>query len=73
MTTFWLGWRERVLRERWGKEDACAIAKRLGCTRNAVIGKANRLALKPIATATARRWARIRRAAVERAKHGRAL
>jgi hypothetical protein len=44
----WQGWtREAVgtLRSGWSALSASEIAKKLGCTRNAVIGKANRMGL----------------------------
>src|SRR5262245_17742203 len=67
-TTFWTAERVAILKarrhERW---TARAIAALLGCTRNAVIGKAGRLGLPPVlheagrpATTGARRRTRTR-------------
>lgn len=44
--SFWTAERVKLLTKMW-KEDvyASVIAKRLGCTKNAMIGKANRLHL----------------------------
>jgi GcrA cell cycle regulator len=41
----WAQDRADILRNMWPDHSAAQIAKRLGITRNAVIGKANRLAL----------------------------
>lgn len=46
-TGFWTDTRVRILRCMWaeGELSASEIARELGCTRNMVIGKANRLGL----------------------------
>jgi hypothetical protein len=68
----WTGWGEEqiaVLRKSWGKDAAAEIAAELGCTRNAVIGKAHRLKLPPCdrvevqRRAATKRYLRIRQAA----------
>lgn len=46
----WSPWALATLRFYWGKEDASSIARRLNTTKNAVIGKARRLALPKLAT-----------------------
>ena len=47
MTTYvWPPEKVNILTKLWGTLPAADIGKRLGCTRNAVIGKANRLGLK---------------------------
>jgi GcrA cell cycle regulator len=45
---FWTETRIKLLRAMWseGELSASEIARELGCTRNAVIGKANRLGLE---------------------------
>lgn len=48
IATFWTPERVARLRELWGVQRVRAIARELGCTGNAVIGKADRLGLPRI-------------------------
>jgi GcrA cell cycle regulator len=43
--SFWTIDRAELLRELWATNSSAIIAEKLGCTRNAVIGKAHRLGL----------------------------
>ena len=45
MNIVWTDERIDLLRSSWGKASAAELARQIGCTRNAVIGKINRLGL----------------------------
>lgn len=52
MSKFWTDERVAYLRKNWPTMRAKIIARQLGCTCNAVIGKANRLGLPAISRDT---------------------
>lgn len=57
MTSFWSPLREAHLRNQWEAGVSCsAIARGLGTTKNAVIGKARRLGLPMRVSPITRRW-----------------